>query len=98
MSIPSREGLILIQPAARTRDPRVPPQTGTPLMNWQGKQPATGQHGDNEPYVCNGGYLHEFEDGRVECPLCGRGAYSRNEDAIRQWENAHDRCCPRRAV
>jgi hypothetical protein len=67
-------------------------------MNWPGKQPATGQHGDNDPYVCTGGYLHEFEDGRVECPLCGRGAYSRNEMAIRQWEMAHDRCCVRRVT
>jgi hypothetical protein len=68
------------------------------LMNWPAKQAATGQHGDNEPYVCAGGYLHEFEHGRVECPLCGRGAYSRNEAAITRWENAHAQCCRRRAA
>jgi len=67
-------------------------------MNWPGKQPATGRHGDNEPYVCADGYLHQFEDGRVECPLCGRGAYSRSEAAILQWESAHDQCCKRRMV
>jgi hypothetical protein len=68
------------------------------LMNWPTKQSATGQHGDEEPYVCADGYLHEFEDGRVECPLCGRGAYSRNEIAIVQWENAHALCCKRRVA
>lgn len=79
------------------RKATVSPQNGNSNgMNWTGKQRATGNHGDQEPYVCTGGYLHEFEDGRVECPLCGRGAYSRNQSAIRQWESAHDRCCVRR--
>jgi hypothetical protein len=67
-------------------------------MNWPGKQPATGQHGDNAPYVCAEGYLHEFEDGRVECPFCGRGAYSRSETAILRWELAHEQCCKRRSL
>ena len=71
---------------------------GLSLMNWPGKQAATGQHGDDEPYVCAGGYLHEFEDGRVECPLCGRGAYSRSEAAITRWESAHTQCCKRRVA
>jgi hypothetical protein len=67
-------------------------------MNWPAKQPATGQHGDHEPYVCAEGYLHQFEDGRVECPLCGRGAYSRSEAAILRWELAHEQCCKRRGM
>lgn len=67
-------------------------------MNWEKAQQATGQHGDPDPYVCASGYLHEFEDGRVECPLCGRGAYTRNQKALANWEHAHQQCCTRRAA
>ena len=98
MSLPSRERQNDCAALTATRKLTVSPQDGNSnSMNWPGKQRATGNHGDQEPYVCPGGYLQEFEDGRVECPLCGRGAYSRNQSAIRQWEMAHDRCCVRRA-
>jgi hypothetical protein len=67
-------------------------------LNWEKAQPATGKHGDPDPYVCAAGYLHEFEDGRVECPLCGRGAYTRSKTALVNWETAHQIVCKRRAA
>lgn len=55
-----------------------------------------GVHGDTHIYVCTGGYLHNAENGKVECPLCGRSAYSHKKETLIQWESAHERCCSKR--
>lgn len=39
------------------------------------------------------GYVHDSQQGRVQCEHCGSRAFSRNTEAIAQWEHAHRLCC-----
>lgn len=43
-------------------------------------------------------FIYQAELGRVQCPICGRFALSRNLKAIAIWKAAHVQFCRKPAV
>lgn len=44
-------------------------------------------------FVCPIGYVHDKDEGRVQCKCCGKRVFSRNSAAMALWVRVHTRHC-----